>query len=81
MPVLVQTTYSITPDPKTIAGYITALEALKTAGAPTTTVVNVTTEGSISVTVADLAVIRAISTWADAVPVSQPKIEPVAVKG
>lgn len=77
MAVLVQTTYSITPDLKTIAGYITALEALKTAGAPASTVITVTAQGGISVTVADRAVINAIAVWAEA----QAKIEPVAASG
>jgi hypothetical protein len=63
MAVLVQTTYSITPDPKTIAGYITALEALKAAGAPATTAVSIATDGAMSVTVADRQVIAAIANW------------------
>lgn len=75
MPVLVQTTYSITPDPKTIAGYITALEALKAAGAPAATNVSITTQGAISVTVADTNVIQQIADWAD----QQGKLQPVPV--
>lgn len=75
MAVLVQTTYSITPDPKTIAGYITALEALKTAGAPATTGVTITADGGISVTVADHNVIAAIADWTE----QQAKITPVPV--
>ena len=75
MAVLVQTTYSITPDALTIAGYITALEALKAAGAPATTAVTITQQGGISVTVADRAVINAIADWVE----TQNPIQPVAV--
>ena len=75
MAVLVQTTYSITPDPLTIAGYITALEALKAAGAPANTAVTITTQGGISVTIADHNVIRAIADWVE----TQNPIQPVAV--
>lgn len=75
MAVLVQTTYSITPDALTIAGYITALEALKTAGAPATTSVTITAQGGISVTIANRAVIDAIADWVD----TQTKIQPMPV--
>ena len=77
MAVLVQTTYSITPDALTIAGYITALEALKAAGAPATTIVTISPQGAISVTIADHNVIAAIADWAGD---NQPKpILPVPV--
>ena len=81
MAVQVSTTYTITPENKTIAGYITALTMLKEAGAPVDTAVLITENGGISITIADHEVRNAIRVWAggigDVIP-GKP-IEPVAV--
>jgi len=77
----VSTTFAITPEVKTLAGYTAALKALADAGAPTDTAVVITESGGISITITDHDVRMAIRTWAggigDAVPGSP--IQPEAV--
>ena len=69
----VQTTYTITPDVKTIAGYIAALRALVAAGAPDTTLVAFAPGGDVSITITDRAVINAIAGAAATFTPTQPK--------
>ena len=61
MAVEINTTFKITPEPKTVAGYQTALTALKEAGVPTDAAVTITVDGVISVTVADHTVRQAVN--------------------
>ena len=63
MAVVVTTTFTITPSPKTLAGYKTALQALIDAGAPSDANVSISTDGAISITVADNNTRVAIQEW------------------
>ena len=72
MAVVVSTTYSITPDTKTLDGYKKAIQALIDAGAPVNTIVLVSEQAGISITTTDPVVRAAIGDWAGVNVPTQP---------